>query len=168
MRGADLGKVRFSNTDVFDLLVDPYVRFGESVPRVHSLLVYEHFKETRWPNRPEDWISARCTKAGGKDAKPDERLDLLYRFARISMRQYAIRSEPELNDPAARKIIKSRLWPDLRRLLEKYDRLELTGNTAAGPRSDWFHLVAGAEFLYPESATLESTRAVLEELNAVP
>ena len=168
VRGADLGKVRFSNTDVFDLLVDPYVRFGESVPKVHSLLVYEHFKETRWPNRPEDWISDRCTKAGGKNAEPDERLDLLYRFARISMRQYAIRSEPDLNDPAARKIIGSPLWPDLRTLLEKYDRLELTGNTAAGPKSDWFHLVAGAEFLYPETATLESTRAVLEELNANP
>jgi len=168
VRGVDLGKVRFSNTNVFELLVDPYVRFGESVPKVHSLLVYEHFKETRWSSRPEDWISKRCTRAGRKTAEQDERLELLYKFARISMRQYAIRSEPDLNDPAARKIIGSPLWPDLRALLEKYDRIEMTGNAAAGPKSDWFHLVAGTEFLYPESATLESTRAVLAELNADP
>ena len=51
-------------------------------------------------------------------------------------------------DPASGKIIASPSWPDLRVLLEKHGRLEVnTSAPASGPKSEWFHLVAGAEFL---------------------
>ena len=167
VRGADLGKVRFSNTNILELLADPYVRFGESVPNADSLIVYEHFKEARWNGRPEDWILERRSMSGNVDSELDGRLDLLYKFARISMRQYAIRSSTELNDPTARKIIGSPLWPELRALLEKHDRLEVNATApASGPKSNWYHLVAGAEFLNPKHATRDSTRQILAVLNA--
>ena len=40
VRGADLGRVHFSNAEVFELLVDPYVKFGASVPEIKSVVVY--------------------------------------------------------------------------------------------------------------------------------
>ena len=167
VRGADLGRVRFSNTEVFELLADPYVRFGESAPKVHSLIVYEHFKGTRWPGPPQEWLSERHSSPETADSDPDERLDLLYKFARISMRQYAIRSQLDNNDPISRKIIGSPFWPDLRKLLEKHGRLEVDESpTAAGPKSEWFHLVAGPEFLDPNHVTRDNTWLILEELNA--
>ena len=144
---------------------DPYVRFGESTPDVHSLIVYEHFKEHRWAGKPTDWIAERCSRSDYGDQGPDELWDLLYRFARISMRQYAIRSDRELSDPAARKILWSPLWPKLRTLLEKHGRLDIVDKPASGPKSDWFHLVSGSEFLHPKHETSESTKRILEELN---
>ena len=167
VRGADLGRVEFSNTEVFELLADPYVRFGESAPKVHSLIVYEHFKGSRWPGPPQEWIAERHSLPECIDSDPDERLDLLYKFARISMRQYAIRSQLDLNDPISRKIIGSPFWPDLRKLLEKHGRLEVDASPpASGPKSEWFHLVAGPEFLDPKHATRDNTWLILEELNA--
>ena len=167
VRGADLGKVRFSNTEVFELLADPYVRFGESAPKVHSLIVYEHFKGTRWRGPPQEWLSERHSSPETTGSDPDERLDLLYKFARISMRQYAIRSQLDNNDPISRKIIGSRFWPELRKLLEKHGRLEVDESPpASGPKSEWFHLVAGWKFLDPKHATRGNTRLIIEELNA--
>ena len=58
------------------------------------------------------------------------------------------------------------MWPELRRLLEKYNRIEVDNTLpASGPKSEWLHLVAGGEFLNPEQASQESTRRILEELN---
>ena len=169
VRGADLARVKFSNTQVTELLADPYVRFGESVPKVHSLIVYEHFRESRWPGPPGEWMAKRCSVSESSGSEPDERLDLLYRFARISMRQYAIRSSLDHNDPIARKIIGSPAWPDLRALLEKHGRLEVDSSPpASGPNSEWFHLVHGSEFLNPDDANQDSTRLILRELGAGP
>ena len=83
------------------------------------------------------------------------------------MRQYAIRSGRDNNDPAARAILESRHWPDVRKLLEAHGRLETPDNpSASGPRSEWFHLVAGAEFLDPSAAAVQdSTLKILEELH---
>ena len=167
VRGADLGRVEFSNTEAFELLADPYVRFGESAPKVHSLIVYEHFKGSRCPDPPQEWIAERYSLPETADSDPDERLELLYKFARISMRQYAIRSQLDNNDPISRKIIGSPFWPALRKLLEKHERLEVDASPpASGPKSEWFHLVSGPEFLDPKHATRDSTRLILEELNA--
>lgn len=169
VRGADLGRVKFSNTQVFELIADPYVRFGESAPKVHSLIVYEHFRESRWPGPPGEWIAKRRSVSESNGSEPDGRLDVLYRFARISMRQYAIRSEADNNDPISRKIIGSRAWPDLCALLAKHGRLEVTDSTqASGSKSEWFHLVSGREFLNPEHATQDSTGLILRELGAGP
>ena len=167
VRGADLRNVRFSNTTIFELLADPYVRFGECVPDVHSLLVYQNFNESRWPGKPMAWMAERCSRSDDDGREPDELWDLLYGFARISMRQYAIRSDPDLSDYAARKILGSPLWPELRALLERHDRLDIVDKSAAGPKSDWFHLISGADFLDPDHATLQSTREILEELNVM-
>jgi len=52
-------------------------------------------------------------------------------------------------------------------LLERHDRLDIVDKSAAGPRSDWFHLISGSEFLDPKHAALESTRKILEELNVM-
>ena len=168
IRGADLRSVEFSNTQVYELLADSYVRFGKSAPKVDMLLLYEHFKERRVVNpvAVEEWISKRRLTSESNDTEPNERLKLLYKFARVSMRQYAIRSGRE--DPTSRKIVGSRAWPALKRLLEDHQRLEVVDNAdAAGPKSDWFHLVAGREFLEPESAkNKDSTRLILRELNA--
>ena len=166
VRGADLGRVLFSNTEVFELFADPFVKFGASVPDVHSIIVYEHFKENRLFEGVSDWIARRTPMPGRNDTDPDERWDLLEKFARISMRQYSIRSIEDQMDPTSRKIIASPIWPELRRLLEKYDRLDVnTTLPASGPKSEWFHLVAGEEFLNPGPASQKSTRRILEELN---
>ena len=58
------------------------------------------------------------------------------------------------------------MWLELRKLLERHDRLKVnTTSPAAGPKSEWFHLVAGEEFLNPGPESQESTRHILEELN---
>ena len=166
VRGADLGKIRFANTEIFELLVDPFVKFGTSVPSVHSIIVYKDFKESRLPGSPADWIARRSSRSLRNDPEPDERWHLLEKFARISMRQYSIRSVEDQMDPAAKRVIASPHWPDLRVLLEKHGRLEVsTAAPASGPKSEWFHLVAGAEFLNPEGAGQDSTRKILDELN---
>ena len=165
VRGADLGNVQFSNTTTFELLVDPYVRFGNSTPEVHSLIIYEHFREQRWSGKPGDWLAERCSGPNLDDQEPNELWDLLNKFARISMRQYAIRSDADLSDPAARKILGSPLWPRLRAMLEKHNRLDIVDKPASGPKSDWFHLTSGFDFLHPQEATLESTKKILRELN---
>ena len=159
VRGADLGRVKFSNTRVFELLADPYVRFGESAPEVHALLMYEHSSKSRLAGPAvEEWIAERRPISESNGTELDERLKLLYKFARVSMRQYAVRSEADNNDPISRKIIGSRAWPDLRALLEKHGRLEVNDSLqASGSRSEWFHLVAGREFLNPEHGTQPST-----------
>ena len=168
VRGADLGHARFANTTVFELLVDPYVQFGETTPQVHCLVVHEDGKESRryGPNA-NGWVSVRRTPSDEVDVESNESLELLHKFARISMRQYAIRSSIDLNDPPSRKILGSRHWPKLKALLQKHERLEVSDDRAAsGPNSQWFHLIAGAEFLAPESATQVSTKRILEKLNA--
>lgn len=165
VRGADLRSVEFFNTTVFELLADPYVKFGESTPKTHSLILYEHFRERRWSGKPANWIAERCSRLDHSEQESNDLWDLLYRFARVSMRQYAIRSDADLSDLGARKVLGSPLWPGLRALLEKHERLEIVDKAASGPRSDWFHLVSGSEFLDPKRATLESTRRILKELN---
>ena len=166
VRGANLVGVRFSNTKVFELVADPFVTFGESVPNVRSIILYEHFKETRLFEGVTEWIAQRSQAFGPGDSAPDDRWLLLEKFARISMRQYSIRSVPDQMDPASTRIIASSLWPGLRDLLNKHDRLEVySTSSASGPRSEWFHLVAGEEFLNPERASQPSTRRILEELS---
>ena len=167
IRGADLGRVLFSNTEIFELLMDPFVKFGTSIPHVRSSILYEHFKERRLSKEETtDWIARRTTPSGGDHTEPNERWRLLEKFARISMRQYAIRSNEDQMDPASKKIIASPMWPMLRKLLERHDRLKVdTTSPAAGPKSEWFHLVAGEEFLNPGPESQESTRHILEELN---
>ena len=168
VRGADLTRVQFIGVMVGELVVDRYVRFGSSAPAVVSLFVYEHFSETRWPGPPEEWIGERIRKAGLMERENAERSpvwELLERFARISMRQYAIRSEKDNNDQAARRILDSPYWPELREILRRHKRIEIPEHLdASGPRSEWFHLVAGAEFLDAEAAVQDSTKAILEEL----
>ena len=166
VRGADLGRVLFSNTTVFELLADPFVKFGTNVPDVHSIIVYENSKGRRLFDGVEGWIAQRMKISGPNDTDPDEKWWLLEKFARISMRQYSIRSIEDQMDPTSRKIITSPMWHDLRRLLEKYGRLDVnTTLPPSGPKSEWFHLVAGEEFLNPGKASQESTRRILEELN---
>ena len=168
VRGADLSCVHFVNVQVFELLGDPYVKFAGSAPKVSSVIVYESFKERRWKGAPDEWISLHTSSVAEEGtAGPDEKWYLLEKFARISMRQYAIRSGRDNNDPAARAILESRHWPDVRKLLEAHGRLETPDNpSASGPRSEWFHLVAGAEFLDPSAAAVQdSTLKILEELH---
>ena len=166
VRGANLGDVQFSNTEVFELLADPFVKFGTSVPNVRSIIRYEHFKETRLFEGVSDWMAQRSRMSGRNDAVADERWYLLEKFARISMRQYSIRSVEDQMDPASRRIIASPQWSELRTLLERHERLEVNKTLpASGPKSEWFHLVAGEEFLNPGQASKESTRRILEELN---
>ena len=168
VRGADLGRATFSNTEVFELLADPFVKFGTSVPKVlRSVIVYEHNKENRlFGEDASDWLAQRMVVSGRGDADPDERWLLLEKFARISMRQYAIRSIEDQMDPASRKIITSPRWPELRELLKRHDRLKVdTSPPASGPKSEWFHLVAGEEFLNPGPASQDSTQRILAELN---
>ena len=166
VRAANLADVRFADTEVFELLADPFVTFGETVPSVRSVIVHEHFKGARLSEGVSEWISQRSRVSGQSDAGPDDRWSLLEKFARISMRQYSVRSVPDLMDPASRRILASPLWPALRDLLERHERLETSSTrSASGPESEWFHLVAGAEFLNPEHASLPSTRRIFEELN---
>ena len=165
VRGADLGKVQFANTEVFELLADPFVKFGTSVPVVHSIIVYQDSKGTRLYDGISEWIAQRSRTSVHGDAGPDERWSLLEKFARISMRQYSIRATDEM-DPVSKRILASPLWPELRTLLEKRDRLEVNRtHPASGPKSEWFHLVAGEEFLNPGPASQPSTHRILEELN---
>ena len=169
VRGADLGKVRFSNTQVFELLADPFVKFGTSVPDVHCIIVDEPIKETRLFEGVSEWIAQRSPRAPFDDTEPDERWSLLETFARISMHQYAIwhhRSRIGPMGPGSRKVLASPYWPELRALLEKHGRLEVATSERAREKAfTRFHLVAGAEFLNPSCAIRDSTRRILEELN---
>lgn len=168
VRSADLRSVEFSNVRVGELIVDSYVTFGPTAPTVTSLFVSEHFKESRWPGPPNEWIARRTRKPAlveRSSTGPRPVWRLLKKFARVSMRQYAIRSGKDNADPAARRILGSPWWPELRGLLERHGRLELPDYpNAAGPKSEWFHLVAGAEFLDPGAKPLDSTRSILKEL----
>ena len=168
VRGADLREVRFSNTEVYELLADPFVRFGPSVPDVHSIIVYEHFREScRLYEGISEWIAENSDSEPHADTGPDERWHLLEKFARISMRQYSIRSGESHMDAASKRILRSPHWESLRALLEEHGRLEVTDTQpASGPRSMWFHLVAGYEFLNARGSVQDSTRRILEELNA--
>ena len=164
VRGADLRDVRFSDVRVHEMIVDPFVRFGESAPQVNSVVSYGKSGKPRWIDSPSEWIEQQA--APDRDGpEPDERWRLLEKFARISMRQYAIRSVKGNDDPAARKILGSPFWPELRELLTRHGRLEAPDNEAAGPKSEWLHLVAGSEFLDPKGAVQDSTRKILAELN---
>ena len=170
VRGADLRGVQFSNTEVVELLADPFVKFGTSAPDVNSIVVYEHFKEQD-PlfSGISEWIAQRSQTSGTDGADMDEKWLLLEKFARISMRQYSIRFSDDQMDHASRKIFTSPSWPELRNLLTRYDRLEVSNRPAAsGPKSEWFHLVAGEEFLNPGPGCQDSTRLILEELNVHP
>lgn len=168
VRGSDLRRVQFSDVRVYDLLVDEFVHFGTSVPSVDSLVVYRNFKETRWPDVPLKWIRQRSLTPERSTSDPDARWYLLEKLARLSLRQYAIRSGTR---GPARRIFDSPDWPELRQLLERYGRLEditLSGFDVRRipPRKTGFlRLVAAAEFLSPESANQDSTRKILEELN---
>ena len=164
VRGADLGEVDFFDVRVYELVGDSFVRFGVHVPRVDAIIESKHFKESRWFGRPSEWIEEKS--AGQSREEPDGRWYLLEKFARVSMRQYAIRSGKDNNDPAARTILESPWWPDLRRVLEAHGRLEIREDPdASGPKSMWFHLVAGAEFLNRGEARQGSTREILEAIN---
>ena len=93
VRGADLRGVRFSDVRVHELIVDPFVRFGESVPQVNSVVRYDKSGKPRWLDSPSEWIEQQAAKPAPVDRDgPDERWRLLEKFARISMRQYAVRS----------------------------------------------------------------------------
>ena len=171
VRGADLRSVRFSNVLVYELIVDPYVNFGESRPEVRSVIRYEKDGNPVWIDSPSEWIerqSAKSAPFGQNGSEPDERWYLLEKFARISMRQHSIRSGQDNDDPAARRLLRSPLWPGLRDLLIRHGRLEEHDTTAAGLKSRWCHLVAGAEFLNPTADVQDSTRKILSELNVEP
>ena len=71
------GEVQFSNTEVFELLADPFVKFGTSVPTVRSIIMYEHFKETRLFEGVSDWMAQRARKSDRNDTGPDEKWYLL-------------------------------------------------------------------------------------------
>ena len=134
VRGADLRHARFSGTTAFELLADPYVRFGETTPEVPSLIVYEEGSERRlFGPEAGSWISARRSLSDQDGLEPDERLELLYKFARVSMRQYAIRSSMDLNDSPSRNILRSPHWPALRTLLEN---MRGSRSTATVPHPD--------------------------------
>ena len=171
VRSADLRGVRFADVVVNQLVVDQFVRFGESVPKVQSVVRFDKSGRSRWLDSPAAWLERQAARPASMNqdgvdrADPDEKWHLLEKFARISMRQYSIRTGKDNDDPAAKSILRSPLWPDLRDLLQSHDRLEVHRNDAAGPRSEWYHLVAGAEFLDPASADLDSTRQILATLN---
>ena len=167
VRSADLRDVRFSNVVVYELIVDGFVRFGESVPKVQSV-ISEKSGRLRWIDSPQEWLarqSARPEPLDPDGRKPDKMWYLLEKFARISMKQYAIRSGKGNDDPAARRILSSPHWNGLKDLLKRHDRLDVSANAAAGPKSEFYHLIAGAEFLDPTSDVQDSTRAILTELN---
>lgn len=167
VRSADLRDVRFSNVVVYELIVDGFVRFGESVPKVQSV-ISEKSGRLRWIDSPQEWLarqSARPEPLDPDGPKPDKMWYLLEKFARISMKQYAIRSGKGNDDPAARRILSSPHWNGLKDLLKRHDRLDVSANAAAGPKSEFYHLIAGAEFLDPTSDVQDSTRAILTELN---
>lgn len=171
VRSADLRGVRFADVVVHQLIVDGFVRFGENVPKAQSVVRFDKSGRPRWLDSPSEWIEqqsarpASMSQDGADRSDPDEKWHLLEKFARIAMRQYSIRAGKDNDDPAAKSILRSPLWPDLRDLLQSHGRLEVHRNDAAGPRSEWYHLVAGAEFLDPASADLDSTRQILAALN---
>ena len=171
VRGADLHAVGFSDVHIYELIGDSFVKFGESVPDVHSVIESQGSREARWSGRASEWVEGRSSRSRVAEAEsihgaPDERWHLLEKFARISMRQYAIRGGKGNEDPVARAILDSPRWQGLRELLERYGRLERPdGSSASGPKSEWYHLVAGEEFLNPVEAAQESTKKILKELN---
>lgn len=176
VRGADLSGVEFQDVIVNELLVDNFVKFGETAPDVKSSLTMDlryssaganaGMKSEFNPNEIKDWISGRSYKRATRIV-PDPRWNILEKFARISMRQYWLRT----SDIEAKKLMRSQHWGDLVRLLKQHDRLQETSSKhAAGPSSIWLHLVDGREFLSfgeQEYSIRPSTQEILQELGVL-
>lgn len=174
VRGTDLSEVEFQDVTVNELLVDHFVKFGETAPDVKLSLIYSSLdtnasmKPEFDPNEIKDWISRRShkkmTEITAGRIITDPRWKILEKFARISMRQYWLRT----SDIEAIKLMKSDNWKDLVELLKRYDRLQETHRKhAAGPSSIWLHLVDGRDFLsFDEQgySVRSSTREILREL----
>ena len=176
VRGADLSGVEFQDVIVNELLVDNFVKFGETAPDVKSSLTRDlrfspagantGMKSEFNLNEIRNWISRRSYKRATQIV-PDPRWNILEKFARISMRQYWLRT----SDIEAKKLMKSQHWGDLENLLKRYNRLQVTRSKhAAGPASAWLHLVDGREFLnFSEQGCpiQESTKKILRELDVL-
>ena len=174
VRGADLSGVQFCDVVVQELFVDRFVKFGKTMPdEVKSLTqdlrhrptgTTENKKTLFNPTEIREWMSSHQNPEKYTALSMSNGYYLLEKFARISMRQYWLRS----TDREAKKLVRSEYWDQLRELLEAYDRLKVKNNvSAAGPPSLWFHLVKGHEFLDvvdEEDNVDPSTQKILQEL----
>lgn len=176
VRGADFSEVRFDDVVVTELLVDNFVKFGETAPDVRRSLTLDlrHSPTAAKkglisefdPNKIKSWISGRSDK-GAMDIVPDPRWKVLEKYARISVKQYWQRT----SDDEMVRLIRSQHWEGLVELLNRYDRLRVKDHMdSSGPSksTNWLHLVDGREFLnfreqgYPIQ---ETTKKILQELN---
>lgn len=157
-RGADLGKVSFSNVDVYEMLADSYVVFGGSPPNI-DVLVTEGQRRNFDRSAIRQWVAERSSPGESPEA-PDKRWPLLEKLARMSMRSYWIFDR----DEAMEKLMRSPHWESLAELLQEHRRLEVTGNVdASGSSRLQFHLIAGQDFLQ-DAYTEESTSRIKSAL----
>lgn len=168
VRGADLSGITFENVVVSEMLVDQFVRFGESVPEIKSLNLHNATAgKSRIfdPTEVHDWINVKVKKEQNLKT-PDQRWKLLEKFSRVSLRQYWIRD----GDEDTKRITRSDHWEGLCDLLRRHDRLETSEKVqASGRPAKWYHLVSGHEFLqYDDPRPLEeSTVEILKELDVI-
>ena len=175
VRGADLSGIEFHNVRIQELFVDRFVKFGDTTPdhvatltqdlRHHHTGVTKYTKTLFDPAEIKEWISSCRNPVEYEDLPMNEEYRLLEKFARISMRQYWLRSI----DDEAKKLVGSEHWDPLCELLKRYDRLKVKDNVpAAGPPSRWFHLVGGRDFLSVvggnDTSSTPSTQDILKEL----
>lgn len=152
VRGADLGKVLFSDVNVYEMLADSYVVFGDSHPSV-DVLVTEDQGRNFDKSDIQQWVTAQ-SHVGEPTKAPDKRWRLLEKLARMSMRNYWIfdRDEPMV------KLMRSPHWESLERLLREHGRLEVTDKVdASGSSRQQFHLIAGQDFL--QNANMEESQS---------
>ncbi len=174
VRGADLSSIQFCNVEVQELFVDRFVRFGNTMPdkvmsltqdlRHHSTGPTEHKKTLFNPTEIREWMSSHQNSEKHTTLSMSGEYYLLEKLARISMRQYWLRS----TNHEAKKLVKSEHWDPLCKLLKAHDRLKVRDNVpASGSSSLWFHLVEGHEFLdvvEGKDSVSPSTQKILQAL----
>ena len=165
VRGADLSRVTFYDVEVDEMLVDPFVKFGESVPKVRSLVFREPSGRDRTTydlQEIEEWISSKSDH-GVSVVSQSPLWPLLEKFSRLSMKSYWVRE----GDHLTRVMTNSKHWKPLCELLGKYNRIDISDKVGAGgPQSNWFHLVRGREFLEIGQAG-KDTKSILKELGVI-
>ena len=174
VRGADLSGIQFFDVEVQELFVDRFVKFGKTTPdEVRSLTLdprhrpigtTEHRQTLFNPTEIREWMSSHQNPEKYTIPSMSDEYYLLEKLARISMRQYWLRS----TDHEAKKLVRSEHWGSLCELLEAHDRLKVRDNVpASGSSSLWFHLVEGHEFLdvvEGRDNVSTSTRKILQAL----
>lgn len=175
-RGADLSNVVFASVEITSLIVDETTRFGHTLPNV-SLLQIDRDGVLEANHNPIDishWLESHSYRVELSPTILQELLrDLpiirLYeRLCRRFIRQHFIR-DTDRDDGS--RLLRDANWPTLKRILEKYDRLEEETKPASGTADAFYRIIRPEKLLNPsgdvvaEQIRSDVIKAALDEID---